>query len=47
MELSVRGGPVCPPLGDYVERIIEHVEQRIEQGSLDPKGRDEAAFLIT
>jgi hypothetical protein len=46
MELSARGGPVCPPLTGYITRVVDHVRKRIEQGSLDPKGREEAAFFI-
>jgi hypothetical protein len=45
-ELAAHGGPSCPPLDDYLGRLIEHVRERLERGSLDPKGRDESPFLV-
>ena len=45
-ELPSRGGPECPPLGEYLGKVIEHVRKRVDGGSLYPKLREEPAFLV-
>jgi thioester reductase-like protein len=45
-ELAAHGGPSCPPLTDYLGRIIEHVRLRLESGALEVKGRDDPPFLV-
>lgn len=45
-DLPARGGPGCPPLADYLGRIIEHVRKRVEEGSLYAELGEEPAFLV-
>jgi hypothetical protein len=45
-ELAAAGGPVCPPLSEYLKPIVDHLRARIEQGPLDARGREEAPYLV-
>lgn len=45
-ELPARGGPDCPPLGEYLGKIIDHVRKSLDGGALYPKLREEPAFLV-
>lgn len=45
-ELAAASGLVCPPLAESLKAFVEHVRERIERGSLDPRGREEAPYLV-
>jgi nucleoside-diphosphate-sugar epimerase len=45
-ELMAAGGPACPPLSEYLKAIVDHLRERIEQGPLDARGREEAPYLV-
>ncbi len=46
-ELVAQGAPACPTLASYLDRLLEHVRQRNESGSLYSERRLSAPFLVS
>lgn len=44
--LVARGAPACPPLESYLDPLLAHVRERIENGNLSAARRHEAPFLV-
>jgi nucleoside-diphosphate-sugar epimerase len=45
-ELVARGAPVCPSLESYLDRLLDHIRERIEHGNPAPGRRHQAPFLV-
>lgn len=45
-ELVARGAPSCPTLESYLDRLLDHVRERIDHGNLSPGRRQQAPYLV-
>ncbi len=45
--LLARGAPACKATPEYLDRLIEHVRERIEHGQLPSPRRHQAPFLVS
>jgi nucleoside-diphosphate-sugar epimerase len=44
--LVSRGAPECPPFASYLDRLLDHVRDRIERGELFSSRRQSPSFLV-
>ncbi|MFZ5894246.1 MAG: SDR family oxidoreductase [Myxococcota bacterium] len=45
-DLVSHGAPECPPFATYLDRLLDHVRERIERGELFTTRRQTPAFLV-